>query len=222
MFALPRRTHGARLTPGLRRAALSLAVAAVALPVSLPGWALYKVVGPDGRITYTDRPPVEGKAVAIKANGSSVSTESLPYELAQVVTRFPVTLYSAKNCGPCEGARSMLSRRGVPFKELSVDSKEDVQAFQRLEGAAQLPVLRIGGQRLNGYSETEWTSYLDTAGYPKQSMLPSNYRQAPATPLAGPSSEPAPAEGASKAKRASEPAPATAPPAGNAPPGFKF
>ena len=31
--------------------------AALLLAVALPASALYKVVGPDGKVTYTDRPP---------------------------------------------------------------------------------------------------------------------------------------------------------------------
>ncbi|HSV53612.1 MAG TPA: NrdH-redoxin, partial [Burkholderiaceae bacterium] len=38
-------------------------------------------------------------------------------------------------------------------------------------------------QQLKGFSDVEWTQYLDAAGYAKTSQLPSNYRQPPATPL---------------------------------------
>jgi len=31
--------------------------AAALLMAAGPAWALYKVVGPDGKVTYTDRPP---------------------------------------------------------------------------------------------------------------------------------------------------------------------
>jgi len=44
-------------------------------------------------------------------------------------------------------------------------------------------LLTIGGQSIKGYSDGEWTSYLDAAGYPKQSALPPSYRPAAAEPL---------------------------------------
>ena len=44
-------------TPPIRRPALRAAVAVMAVLTALPAAALYKVVGPDGKVTYTDRPP---------------------------------------------------------------------------------------------------------------------------------------------------------------------
>ena len=77
----------------------------------------------------------------------------------------------------------MLSSRGVPFTERTVASNEDIAALERMSGSASLPFGTIGGQQLTGYSDVEWAQYLDAAGYPKQSQLPSNYRPSPATPL---------------------------------------
>ena len=37
---------------------LATSVAALSLFAALPAQALYKVVGPDGKVTYTDRPAV--------------------------------------------------------------------------------------------------------------------------------------------------------------------
>ena len=62
-------------------------------------------------------------------------------------------------------------------------SNEDLDALKKLSGGTNLPFGTIGGQQLVGYSETEWVQYLDAAGYPKQSQLPSNYRRSAAAPL---------------------------------------
>ena len=77
----------------------------------------------------------------------------------------------------------MLSARGVPFTEKTVTSNEDVEALKRLAGASSVPFLTIGGQQLKGFSEVEWSQFLDAADYPKTSQLPASYRQPPATPL---------------------------------------
>jgi hypothetical protein len=77
----------------------------------------------------------------------------------------------------------MLSSRGIPFAERTVVSPEDIASLQRISGENSLPFLTIGGQRIKGYSDLEWTQYLDAAGYPRTSMLPSGYRPAPASPL---------------------------------------
>ena len=148
---------------------------------------VYRNVGPDGKVTFTDRPPADAQApVAARAgttSGPAASGAALPYELKQIATRFPVTIYTGSDCAPCSSLRTMLSSRGVPFTERTVASNEDIAALERLSSTSSLPFGTIGGQQLTGYSDVEWTQYLDAAGYPKKSQLPSNYRPSPATPL---------------------------------------
>lgn len=185
-----------------------------------PSWALYKVVGPDGKVTYTDRPPVEGKAVTLNANGSSIPTDALPYELQKIVGRFPVTLYTSKACTICDAARTTLTARGIPYREFTVDSQEDMTEFMRRESAQSVPVLRVGGQRLNGFNETDWTSYLDAAGYPKQSKLPPSYQVPPAASLVTPKAT-GDAGSAAQTRPAARPSVQPSGESGS-PPGFRF
>ena len=72
----------------------------------LPAAALYKVVGPDGRITYTDRPPSDTSARITPfsrdgLNEAPAPQDALPQELRLATTRYPVTLYSTADCPPC-------------------------------------------------------------------------------------------------------------------------
>ncbi|MEY2893342.1 MAG: hypothetical protein RJA98_3250 [Pseudomonadota bacterium] len=191
-----RRTHRltarptARPTPRLaaawlpRLAALSLCALAAA-----PSWALYKVVGPDGRVTYTDRPPQEasastGRVSAVSAAGGAGSgTAALPLELRQAAQRFPVTIYTTATCDPCESARQLLRKRGVPYTERQVLTPADAEALFKLTGGREAPAASIGAQVMRGYSADLWNSYLDAAAYPKESKLPRGYSWAPPTPL---------------------------------------
>lgn len=160
-------------------------VGATLLTCLTPAWALYKVVGPDGKVTYTDRAPAQGKVESLKLKGQNIpSVNSLPYALAQVVNKYPVMLYTSSDCTPCAEARSALNARGVPFIEKTVNTAEDIAALKQREGRDSVPVIRIGQQRLNGFNRSELTTYLDNAGYPKESQLPRNYQQAAAQPLA--------------------------------------
>jgi glutaredoxin len=166
---------------------LSLTMALVLL-CQPAAWALYKVVGPDGKVSYTDRPPAtSGKQAAspkvqtLSTGGSA--TAGLPYELAQVAQRFPVILYGFTACTGCDQGRQFLKQRGIPFTEKSVNSQADLQAFELLSGSRQMPLLRIGKQQITGYSSSEWNSYLDAAGYPAQSALPKGYAWPTATPM---------------------------------------
>lgn len=150
---------------------------------------IFRTTTPDGRVTFSDKPPIEasakGKTAPVVAlpGAAGASTANLPFELRQVANRFPVTLYTAPTCAPCGAGRAMLAARGVPFAEKTVITNEDIDALKRITGAPSLPFLSIGGQQLKGFSEAEWTQFLDAAGYPKTSQLPAGYTQAPATPL---------------------------------------
>ncbi len=153
----------------------------------VPAHAQYKVIGPDGKTTYTDRAPApaDGKATALGARGTPVTTEvALPQELRQATSRYPATLYVTTGaCEPCDGARQLLRQRGVPFTEKQVVTAEDSEALERLTGARDAPTLTLGAQTMRGLSAEVWNSYLDAAGYPRESRLPANYQYPAASPL---------------------------------------
>lgn len=168
---------------------ISLPLAAMLASLALAGTAthaqqVYRIVGPDGKVTFSDRAPDTQLApTTTRGGGAPAADAALPYELRQVATRYPVTLYTSNDCQPCNSARNLLIGRGVPFSERTITTSEDVEAFKRLSGGTSLPFGTIGGQQLQGFSDAEWTQYLDLAGYPKQSQLPANYRRPAATPL---------------------------------------
>jgi len=165
----------------------TMLVGLAALLLCLPAHGLYKVVGPDGKVTYTDRmpSPADGKVTPLNAAGNGVATDpaALPLELRQVALRYPVTLYVIADCAPCDGARALLRQRGIPHAERLVLTEEDVDALQRLTGTRDTPTLMIGQQPLRGLSVETWNAYLDSAGYPRESRLPAAYQHPPATAL---------------------------------------
>ena len=192
---------------------------------------VYRIVGPDGRVTYSDQPPTQaaapGKAAPTtttnRGAGGGADTTGLPFELRQTASRYPVTLYTGPNCEPCASGRAMLSSRGIPFSEKTIATTPDLEAFKRQYDTTSLPFLTVGGQQIKGFSDGEWGNYLDAAGYPKTSILPPNYRPAPPTPLVA--VQPAPATPV-EASSAQAQAPATAPPPpaapANNPAGIRF
>lgn len=185
---------------------------------------VYRIVGPDGKVTFSDRAPSEDATPAQSA-GSSASpnaASALPYALRQVAARFPVTLYTSADCAPCSSARNFLIGRGVPFAERSISSNEDIDALTRLSGNASLPFATLGGQHLSGFSDSEWTQYLDAAGYPKKSELPGNYRQPAATPLVAVQPLAAKPAAPAEAPRPERPAPTPSGPGPSNPAGIRF
>src|SRR5665213_2717832 len=87
------------------RVVLAHAVPTLALLICVPALAQFKVVGPDGKVTYTDRAPNvgEGRVTALGVHTAPAAAEAeLPFELRQVASRYPVTLYSTSGaCEPC-------------------------------------------------------------------------------------------------------------------------
>ena len=203
------------------RLASAVACASLALLAGHATAQVHRVVGPDGRVTYTDKPPAANtapSAPAAASGGAPAGAGGLPYQLNQVAQRYPVTLYTGSACAPCGTGRNLLINRGVPFTEKTVNSDNDIGALQRLFGDTSLPALTIGGQRLTGFSDGEWTQYLDAAGYPKQSQLPPNYRRPAAAPLVAVPAQPAaPAADKASAAPARRPSAPPAAPTGPSP-----
>lgn len=206
----------------MHRAVLSSLVALAAWQFCSPAWALYKVVGPDGRITYTDRAPGDHPVQTLQPNGATGNSDALPYELQKVVARFPVRLFTGPKCAPCDAARQLLKDRGVPFVEKTISTSDDARIYSKQENTDQLPTVRIGQKQILGYNQAEWTSYIDAAGYPAKSALPLNYHWPEASPLAQAEAKPAPA---STPTTRSAPPPAergTTDGDAGTPPGFRF
>lgn len=192
---------------------------------------VYRIVGPDGKVTFSDRPPAEGNAQPARMTGTAPASanDNLPASLRQVASRFPVTLYTGNDCTPCTSARTFLTSRGIPFTERTVTSNEDIAALQKLSNNTSLPFGTIGNQHLIGFSEGEWSQYLDTAGYPQQSQLPRNYRAPTPKPLvavkaAEPAASPASASAppAATNSRVRPPAPVNEGPSPSNPAGIRF
>ncbi|HEX5737034.1 MAG TPA: glutaredoxin family protein [Hydrogenophaga sp.] len=209
-----------------KRVAGALLVVSMA-PVLAQG--VYRIVGPDGRVTFSDQPPAADVAprTPSAAAPSTAGNAQLPFTLRQVVSRYPVTLYTSSDCAPCNSGRNLLNTRGIPYTEKTITTNHDTDALKRLSGDASLPLLTIGSQQIKGYSDTEWTQYLNAAGYPAQSALPTGYRRPDASPLvsaqaATPAAgERAPATSAGDQPPSPEPTVPVAPPVSN-PSGIRF
>lgn len=213
-------------SPSFRQGALLALVPCLALlACALPAGAqqVYRIVGPDGKVTFSDRPAQSAQtqaAPAAQAAASNDGNAGLPYSLRQIAGRFPVTLYTSSDCAPCEDARQLLQARGIPYAERLVQTDADTTALQKLSGQNGLPFATVGKQHLVGFSSTEWTQYLDAAGYPASSQLPPQYKRPPAQPLTAPkpaepaAAAPAAAPAAAEDQRGGR-APLPAPPPGS-------
>jgi glutaredoxin len=195
----------------VRLAALAALLGCASLWGAVADAQVYRIVGPDGRVTFSDRPPPDAKAtpaasLPLPASTGPASGSPLPAELRGAASRYPFTLYTGRECAPCDAARAFLSTRGVPFTEKTVTTEPDARAVRNLSGVSTLPFATLGGQHLIGFSESEWSQYLDAAGYPKTSQIPPGYRNPAPSPVVAVESPRVAPPGA--AGRAAAPAPA--------------
>lgn len=144
---------------------------------------LYRWVDKEGKVHYGDRPAEDAVNTEQKKFGASAAQgdDELSYGIRKAKQDFPVTLYAAANCGDyCVQARALLNKRGVPFVEKPLVTKEEIEAFKKLTGGDTIPTLMVGKSPLRGFEAGQWNSELDIAGYPK--IAP--YGTKPAQPAA--------------------------------------
>jgi glutaredoxin len=182
-----------------------LVLALILLPLAADAQTnVYRWVDKDGKVHFSDTPPPpEVKIVTQKrVGGGGGDASNLPYATQVAMQKFPVTIYTAPECGDlCNRGRDLLVRRGIPFSERDPQNKPaDAAALKALIGSLEVPVLVIGESRVKGFEEGMWNSALDTAGYPRTAI---------------PGARP-PAQAA--VKPAPPPVPPPAPPAQDAPP----
>ncbi|MET3117135.1 glutaredoxin [Undibacterium sp. GrIS 1.8] len=138
---------------------------------------LYKWVGADGKVTYSDVPPPPSvKQLQTRSFDSGEPASNLPPELAAAVVKNPVILYTSSDCSPCDEGRTFLKANGIPFKEKTVNSDEDAKKLKQVSGDNQLPFLIINSSRFKGLNTTEWRTALSNAGYPETNKLPKDYK----------------------------------------------
>ncbi|HEX5364310.1 MAG TPA: glutaredoxin family protein [Gallionella sp.] len=155
------------------------------MTLSLPVQAgdLYRWVDGKGKVQYGDAPPPNAAMLEqLEFNDQAAANADLPYETRRAQKDFPVTLYTANDCGEiCTQARALLTRRGIPFSDKKLLTKEEIEAFKALSGSDIAPTLGVGKNFLKGFEAGQWNKELDIAGYPKTAPHPAP-KAAPETP----------------------------------------
>ena len=160
----------------------------------------YRWVDEKGRVQYSDTPPPAGAKAAQKKQlkDNAVGGQG-SYDLDKAMRESPVTLYSHPDCkDQCQTARDTLNKRGIPFKEVSVEDQPKQDELKRLSGGINVPVLVVGGQVVTAISAQAYDGALDLAGYPRAGVARARNQAAP---------PPAPEEAQAAPKPAAESAP---------------
>lgn len=190
--------------------ALTTTLLVGALTVSVSALAQYRWTAPDGSTAYGDRPQAGARDVQKLGGGLGTDEpdplQGLPFEVRRAAQNFPVRLYTASSCEPCDAGRSALRMRGVPFEERTIDSRTDFEEFQRLGFGGGVPVLTVGQQSITRFEPQAWNKLLDAAGYPAASQLPRGWQPPAPRPLVEPP-KPVPAPPASGTRAPAQDAP---------------
>jgi glutaredoxin len=91
---------------------------------------------------------------------------SLSFAFPAIAQQRPeVKMYATSWCPYCAKARAYFSRRGITYVEVDIEkSREGRAEYDRL-GARGIPVIFVGPQRMNGFSESRLSTLLTDAGY---------------------------------------------------------
>ncbi|MDO8464755.1 MAG: glutaredoxin family protein [Gallionella sp.] len=165
----------------MKRIVLLLVFLAI-MPPDMQAGELFRWMDAKGKVHYGDLPPVDAMQVTpIKSPAATEPVEDMPYETRLAQQNFPVTLYVAENCTEyCDQARDLLSKRGIPFSEKLLRTKEEIDAFKALHDFDSVPALFVGKTLLKDFLADQWNNELDIAGYPK--TAPYRSPKSPAAP----------------------------------------
>jgi glutaredoxin len=134
---------------------------------------VYKSIGPDGKVRYGDKPPVDGR-LEKTMTFQNLPASTLPpsylarlkqFEAEAAAAPPPPTgtvLYSAAWCGYCRKAKAYPAGHKLPFQEVDVDSAAGMAAFAQVGGGG-IPVLQARGQTLHGFSPAAYDALFASA-----------------------------------------------------------
>ena len=89
----------------------------------------------------------------------------LPVHAEQKQQKAEVKMYATSWCPYCAKARAYFARRSIAYVEVDIEkSREGRAEYDRL-GARGIPVILVGQQRMNGFSEARLSQLLTDAGY---------------------------------------------------------
>jgi glutaredoxin len=151
------------------QAMVVLAVASVA-----HAQTVYKSIGPDGRVVYSDHPPAHGKIAKtmtfavlpsspVPALPKQSSNHSAPSAPPPTPDPSPpetdgVVLYSATWCGYCKGAKIYLAHQGIPYNEIDIDTDNGRAAFDA-NGHGGVPLLVQGSRSIRGFTAQGYDAF---------------------------------------------------------------
>ena len=147
-----------------------LLVASLLAIAAASAQTVYKSVGPDGKIVYSDHAPTTGRlektmkfelaSSALPASAASYMEQfrkTHPSGTAQAPAGKGITLYSAVWCGYCKQAKAWLGAHGVAYNNVDIDAPGGLAALAQASGGGTgVPVLVVDGKSMSGFSSSAY------------------------------------------------------------------
>ncbi len=130
-------------------------------------WAgIYSWKDVDGKVHFGDQPPIdrESEQVKIRVNTYAAPAEILKTDLFPAA-KGKIVLYTTQRCGYCKKAKRFLKHNKINYAEYDVEnSNKGRRDYKKLNGKG-VPIILVGEQRMNGFSEGRMVIMLAAAGY---------------------------------------------------------
>ncbi|HZV62879.1 MAG TPA: glutaredoxin family protein [Methylophilaceae bacterium] len=134
---------------------------------------LYKVVGPDGKITYSDKRPIRGNVekkltfknlprTQLPASASSQSATGGTTKVTNNAKTISgqVTLFTASWCGYCKQAKAYLASQSINYWEVDIETQDGMAEFSQAGDSGAVPLLMAGKESLQGFSPEAYDDLL--------------------------------------------------------------
>ena len=146
----------------------------VALVLSLIACAvqaqqIYRWVDANGRVQYSaDKPPAGTQSNVVQQRVNSVggnAAAAAKTAAAGGTAKAPVKMFGTDWCPYCKQAREYFSRNGIAYSELDIEKSGAAKSEYQGIGGRGVPVIFVGSERMNGFSEQRMAQMLKAAGY---------------------------------------------------------